>query len=168
MKRIALAVALAAGAVAVPAAQAHNDGSAHGHSGNQHGAKSHKCRAHRVGFVVRGTVVSQTLARNDDGTYSGDVVVQVTRANHHARAQSGDPQPHTYTLDHAKARFHVSDQQAADGTVDQSDVVAGDRVELAGKVTKLHKRCDQTGFIAAVTIRRVVFHDPRPAPAARQ
>lgn len=177
MKRIALATALACGAVAVPAAQAHNDGNTHAQNGqntsnaqtgNRHAAGSHKCKPHKVGFVVGGTVVSQTLTQNDDGTYSGDVVVQVKRTNHHARAQSGDPQPRTYTLDHAKARFGVSDQEPADGTVDQSDVVAGDRVQLVGKVTTLRKRCDQSGFTAAVTIRRAVFHDPKPAPAAQQ
>jgi hypothetical protein len=171
MRRIALAGALVAAVAAVPA-QAHDgrgDGNRQG-SGNHHangqrsGAGSHKCRPHRVGWVVRGTVVSQALTRNDDGSYSGDVVVQVRRANRHARGEAAQPQPKTYTLDHAKARFRVSDQAPADGTVDQTDVVAGDRVQLAGKVTKLRKRCDHTGFTATTTVRRAVFHDPRPEP----
>jgi hypothetical protein len=154
MRRIAFAAVLVAAAVAMPA-QANN-----GHA-NQH-AGSHRCTPHNVAWVVRGTVVSQALTPNDDGTYSGEVVVQVERANRHAGAETTDPQPKTYTLDSARVRFGVSDQEPADGTVDQTDVVAGDLVQLRGKITKLRRRCDQSGFTAETTIRRVVFHDPRP------
>ena len=152
MRRIALAVVLATAAVAMPA-QAKNQ------HANQHSG-SHKCTPHKVAWIVRGTVVSQALTREDDGTYSGDVVVTVKRTNRHARDQRADPQPKTYTLDHAKVRFGVSD--TGDGTVDQADVVPGDRVKLLGKITKLRRKCDQSGFEATTKIRRVVFQDPRP------
>jgi hypothetical protein len=159
MRRIAFAAVLAAAAVAMPA-QANNGQANNGHANQQAG--SHRCTPHKVAWLVRGTVVTQALTPNDDGTYSGDVVVTVKRTNRHARAETADPQPKTYTLDHARVRFGVSDQEPADGTVDQGDVVAGDRVQLRGKITKLRRRCDQSGFTAETTIRRVVFHDPRP------
>ena len=155
MRRLAIAAALASAAVAMPA-EAHKGGER---------AEAHKCKVHRVAWVVRGTVVSQALAKNDDGTYSGDVVVQVTRTNRHARGEKADPQPRTYTLDHAKARFRVSDQAPANGTVDETDVVPGDRVQLAGKTTRLRKKCDQTGFTPETKIRRAKFQDPKAAKA---
>jgi hypothetical protein len=158
MRRLALAAALASVAVAMPA-EAHKGGE----RGDRGEAK--KCKVHRVAWVVRGTVVSHALAKNDDGTYSGDVVVQVKRTNRAARDEKADPQPRTYTLDHAKARFSVSDQEPANGTVDETDVTAGDRVQLAGKVTRLRKKCDQTGFTAETKIRRAKFQDPKAAKA---
>jgi hypothetical protein len=38
--------------------------------------------------------------------------------------------------------------------------VAGDRVQVMGKVTTLAKKCVQTGFTPTVTIKRVVVHTP--------
>jgi len=128
-RRIALAV-LVAGMMAVPA-QAHD-------GGDHHGGKSH----HRS-FAVHGTLVSQALAANDDGTYSGDVVIEAKHWNRHARhgadMESGSEQK-TFTLDHAKVRFHVTDKTPANGKVDEDDLVAGDRVLLAGKSGH---RCDK-------------------------
>lgn len=162
MRRIALATALLAAVAAVPAQAAKptnpgSQGQGHGHA---HGL-AHKCRAHGVGWVVRGTVVSQMLAPNGDGTYTGDLTVQVTGTNHHANADKG--QTKTYTLTNVKANFGVSDQEPADGTVDQTDVVAGDQVNLIGKITKLNKKCDQTAFTAQTTVRRANFSDPQAA-----
>src|SRR5437016_2519060 len=160
--RRSAAIALLVAAAAVIPAQASkpaNPGSqGHGHHGN-----SHKCKPHKVAWVVKGTLVSQTLSKNSDGTYSGDVSVNVTHTNKHARAEKNPPQPKTYTLDHAKAKFDVSDQPPPDGTVDQTDLVPGDQVKLVGKITTLAKKCDQTGFTATTTIRKAVFHNP-PTP----
>src|SRR4029077_2562925 len=56
----------------------------HGQSGN-HG-KSHKCKAHGVAFVVSGTLGTQTLVENADGTYGGEIELSaITRTNHHAK-----------------------------------------------------------------------------------
>src|SRR6478672_1249924 len=71
-----------------------NDGTTHAPAtvpnGGGHG-KSHRCVAHRVGYVAAGTLVSQTLALDTPATpharptYSGDVTIAVTRTNHAAR-----------------------------------------------------------------------------------
>jgi hypothetical protein len=158
IRQIAPAALLAAAAIVVPA-QAARPAGQHGQS-PQHGGKSHKCRSHAVAWIVRGTVVSQTLAPNGDGTYSGDVTVQVSGTNHNARAEKGQPQPKTYTLTGVKVTFGVTDQAPADGTVDQTDVVAGDQVKLVGKITTLAKKCDRSGFTARTSVRRVIFNDP--------
>jgi hypothetical protein len=147
MRRIALAGALVAGVVAVPAAQAHHGQD--GRSGDvhqQHSGWHHHRGHHRVWFAA-GTVVSQTLAKNDDGTYSGDVTIEAKRwdrrrAKHREGASDEQTtEQKTFTLDHARAKFHVSDTEPADGKIDESDVVAGDRVLLAGKSVR-HGQCD--------------------------
>jgi hypothetical protein len=160
--RRSASVALLVAAVAVIPAQASKPADP-GSQGNHSGTHSHKCKPHKVAWVVKGTLVSQSLTKNSDGTYSGDVTVNVTHTNRHARAEKSPPQPKTYTLDHAKAKFVVSDQPPPDGTVDETDLVAGDQVKLKGKITTLAKRCDQTGFTATTTIRKAVFHNP-PTP----
>lgn len=135
----------------------------HGQAG-QHG-KSHKCQPHRVGYVAAGTLVDQTLALDAGSspeTYSGDLTVAVTRTNHHARADKGTNK--TYTLANARVRLDIADVNA-DGTVGLDDLVAGDRVRVIGKITVLAKKCDQTGFTATTTIRKVIVHAPA-TPAA--
>jgi len=131
----------------------------HGQSG-QHG-KSHKCKPHKVAYVAVGTLVSQTLAQDAGAsTYSGDVVVNVTRTNRHARADKG--QQVTYTLTKARLTFGLADTNN-DGSVGLDDLAAGDRVRVIGKITTLAKKCDKSNFTATTTIRKVVFHGP-PAP----
>lgn len=128
----------------------------HGQSG-QHG-KSHKCKPHKVAYVAVGTLVSQTLAQDAGAnTYSGDVVVNVTRTNRHARADKG--QQVTYTLTNARITFGLADTNN-DGSVGLDDLVAGDRVRVIGKITTLAKKCDKSNFTATTTIRKVVFHAP--------
>src|SRR6185437_12002268 len=59
----------------------------HGRPGNP--GNSHKCKPHKVAYVASGTLVSQTLAKNADGTYSGEVTVEVKRTNHYAAGDKG-------------------------------------------------------------------------------
>lgn len=128
-------------------------------------ARSHKCTPHKVGYVAAGTLVSQTLvvdaAAADRGgskpTYSGDVTIDVKRTNHAAKDDRGTTK--TYTLDHARVVFGLDDQNS-DGRVDLADLAAGDRVKVIGKVTKLAKRCDQTGFTPTLTIKKLIVHEP--------
>jgi hypothetical protein len=114
-------------------------------------AKSHKCKPHAVAYRVAGTLVSGSLTKNDDGTYSGDLTVHVTRTNHHARADKGTDK--SYALDHAKVNLHDQDPAA---------LVAGSKVKLKGKVTKLAKKCDSTGFTAETKIKRANIQPPKP------
>jgi hypothetical protein len=151
MRRIAIASLAIAAAVAVPA-QAHN--------GKPHPAKSHKCTPHRVGYKASGTLESQALTQTQgastptrrDDRYSGDVTVNVKRANHHGATGS-----QTYTLDNDRVKFYDANH---DGTADVPK--AGDRVKVKGKVTKLARKCDQTGFTPTIDVRRVEF---KPAKA---
>ncbi|HEX7292406.1 MAG TPA: hypothetical protein VF250_14900 [Conexibacter sp.] len=129
-------------------------------------ARSHKCTPHKVAYVAAGTLVSQTLVADaaaaarggSKPTYSGDVTIDVTKGN---KAAKGDKRTtKTYTLDHARVVLGLEDQNA-DGRVDLADVAAGARVKVIGKVTKLAKRCDQTGFTPQLTIRKLIVHAPK-------
>lgn len=145
-------------------------GKGHGHSGEPGGkgsggsgkagkhGKSHRCLAHKVGYVASGTLVSDTLTENPDHTYSGEVTVEVTHGNAHARADKGTKK--TYTLHDAHLTLAVPDTDK-DGVVAVDDLAPGDRVHLTGKVTMLAKHCDAGEFVPQVTIRHVVFHGPR-------
>jgi hypothetical protein len=154
--------ALAAMPVWAIPAQAHGNGGDHAQAapqtnGGTHG-KSHKCKPHKVAYVAVGTLVSQTLAQDAGAsTYSGDVVVNVTRTNHNGRADKG--QQVTYTLTNARVTFGLQDTNN-DGSVGLDDLVANAQVRVIGKITTLAKKCDKSNFTATTTIRKVVFHAP--------
>lgn len=128
--------------------------------GANHG-KSHKCKPHKVGYVASGILVSQTLTKESDGTYSGELVVEVKHANHHAKADKEKTEKEkstTYTVKGVHVTFGLADTNN-DGSVGLDDLKAGNRVHLIGKITKLAKKCDQKEFTATTTIRKIVFHD---------
>jgi hypothetical protein len=122
-----------------------------------HPGNPHKCMQRNVAYVVSGTLVGQTLSENADGTYSGDVTITVTRTNRHAAGDEGMTK--TYTLTDARVKLRVADIDH-DGSVGLDDLVAGDRVKAIGKITTLSKKCNQSGFTATTTIRKVIFHAP--------
>jgi hypothetical protein len=139
-----------------------NPGAAHRHSGEKgpgHHGKSHKCMPHKVGYVASGTLVSQALTKNEDGTYSGELTVQVTHTNHHASTDMSKAVP--YTVSKVRLVLALEDTNK-DGSVGVDDLAPGDRVRLVGKITALAKRCSQTGFKAETTIRQIVVHAPAP------
>lgn len=157
MKKLALTTALALAALAVPAAaKDHPDhgskAKAHAEHGQSQDAKAHKCKLHGVGYVVGGTLESGTLTKNADGTYDGTLTVKVAQANHHAVADKATSK--TYTLDDARVNLHGQDPAA---------LKPGSRVKLQGKVTKLNKKCDQTGFTATTTVKKASIKDPKAA-----
>jgi hypothetical protein len=123
-----------------------------------HPLTSHKCTPHGVAYRVSGTLVSGSLTKNADGTYSGDLTVHVLKANKHAKADKGTDKG--YSLDHAKAKLHGADPAA---------LATGSRVNLKGKVTTLAKKCDQTGFTPVTTIKKADIKPPKapkpPKPA---
>jgi hypothetical protein len=110
-----------------------------------------------VAYIVSGTLVSDTLAKNADGTYSGSVTVNVTHTNRHAAGDEGMTK--TYTLNDARVTLGLRDINH-DGSVGLDDLTAGDRVKAIGKITTLSKKCDQSNFTALLTIRKVIFHAP--------
>lgn len=136
--------------------------------------RSHRCMPHGVAYVAAGTLRSHTLvldgaggpsptvsaARADKPTYSGDVTIDVTRTNRHARADKGTTK--TYTLDHARVLLGLDDQNA-DGRVDLADVLPGSRVKVIGTITTLRRSCDQTGFTPQLTIKKLIVHAPKAA-----
>lgn len=124
----------------------------HGHG---HG-RSHRCLPHSVGYVAAGTLVSQTLSANGDGTYSGQVVVKVTHTNHHAKGDLGKET--TYTLQKARITFGLADTNK-DGGVGLDDLAKGDRVHLIGRITVLARKC-QGEHTPTTTINRLVVHSP--------
>lgn len=153
MKRIGIAGVCLAAAVAMPA-QAHET-----KSHPEHPSGSHKCKPHSVAYHARGTLESADLTQTQgadtpkrrDDRWSGDVTVDVKRASHHGATGS-----QTYTLDNARVRFYDANHDHAADTPK-----AGDRVRVKGRVTKLAKKCDQTGFTSTITVRRVEFKPPK-------
>src|SRR3954447_498890 len=124
-----------------------------------------KCKINSVGYNAKGTLdVVPTLTQTkgadtptdkSDDRYSGDVTVTVTKANH--KGLKGEQ---TFTLTDARVRFYDA---AGDGTDDAPAV--GDTVRIHGKISKLAKKCDQTGFTPTVTVRSISFQQAAPAPA---
>ena len=112
--------------------------------------KSHKCTPQKVAYVASGKLVSGSLTKESNGTYSGTLTVHVTKTNKYGKADKGTDV--TYTLDHAKGKLHGEDPGA---------LVANSRVHLKGKITKLAKKCDQTGFTATRTIKKFDIKPPK-------
>ncbi|MGH2843770.1 MAG: hypothetical protein ACRDKL_09325 [Solirubrobacteraceae bacterium] len=132
---IATTAALATAAPALAAKPSHP-------SHPTHPAKSHKCAVHHVAYIASGALATWSATLNTDGTYSGQIGVDVKRANHHAAGSMGQQ---TFTLTEAKVRFGNGAMPAA----------PGERVKLIGKITQVAKKCsDQTGA-GTVTVRRV-------------
>lgn len=140
-------------------------------------SRSHRCMPHGIAYVAAGTLRSHTLVLDGSGepgptvattsadrpakpTYSGDVTIDVTRANRHARADKGTTK--TYTLDHARVLLGLSDRNG-DGSVDLGDVLPGSRAKAIGTITKLSSHCDQTGFTPVLTIQKLIVHAPKAA-----
>jgi hypothetical protein len=141
-----------------------------GHHGNGNSGNptkpgnSHKCTPRRVAYVASGRLVLKekeasltTLKKNADGTYSGEVTVDVKQTNRHAAADKGKMT--TYKVEHVRVTFGLADANA-DGNVGLDDLKAGDRVKLIGKITALAKKCAKGEFTPTTTIRKVVFHGP--------
>jgi hypothetical protein len=121
-----------------------------------HPSQSHKCRSHKVAYVASGALVSQTLARNADGSYSGELTVKITHTNHHAIGDNGTTK--AYKVENVHVTFALADTNN-DGSVGLDDLKEGDGARLIGKITTLAKRCSQSGFTSTTTIRRIVFDD---------
>ncbi len=146
-KLVTLVAAASTLAVAVPAA-AHPGPS--DHPGGPP-AQSHKCSAHKVAYVESGTVdgvKASTLAVNPDGTWSGTLVVDVTKANHWAKADKGTTVSYTFTDATLRVRF--------DGGA--SGFLAGERVKLIGKLAAVGKKCTALSPAPAPVFRMVVVH----------
>lgn len=120
------------------------------------------CTPFSVGYHARGELVEASLtqtagkdtAKRSDDRYDGTLTVDVRKANH--RAPTGEQ---TLTLAGARVRFYDANR---DRVADQPK--PGDGVALHGKVTKLRKGCDASGFKPAVTVRHVRFRLAKAKP----
>jgi hypothetical protein len=110
-----------------------------------------KCQPHPAAYTVSGTLLSGSLTANSDGTYSGTLVVHVTKVNKHAKAAKGGDT--TYTLTSAKVKLHNENPAM---------LTANSRVNLGGTITTLAKKCNQSGFTATVTIAKADIKPPKP------
>ena len=119
--------------------------------------RSHRCRPHGVGYVASGTLVSQTLTQNTDGSYSGEVSIKVVSSNHHAALEKGGTL--TLKVEDVRVVFGLADTDG-DGTVGLDEVTEGDRVTLIGKITTLAKKCSHKEFTPKLTVRQVVVNAP--------
>ncbi len=164
MKRLLICAGLAAALFAVPAHAHKGDGAGKPERAAKvkanHGGK---CTPRAVGFNARGLLVASTLnqtsgqdtAKHSDDRYDGTVEVDVKKANHGAPTGM-----QTYAVTGVRVNFADADE---DGTADTPQ--AGDRVKVHGKLTRLHKRCDASGFTPEVKVKRVQFKGA-PAPDA--
>lgn len=120
---------------------------------------SHRCRERSVGYVASGTLLKETLTKDEGAnTYSGTLEVEVTRTNRHAVADKGKK---TYEVSKAHVTFGLADVNK-DGSVGLDDLTPGDRVKLIGRITERNSSC-QDEFTSKTTIRKIVFHVPLPA-----
>ena len=107
-----------------------------------------------AGGTVDASSPTTPLTKTGHHKYSDTLVVDVTKTNHQAKGDKGKTV--TYTLTAARVVF-------SHGT--SNPPVAGDRVQVIGRITTLNPRCDQTGFTPTVTVRQVVVHAPRRGPS---
>jgi hypothetical protein len=150
----ALSVAATALAIAVPAA-AHPSSSVnphhHNHPSANHPSQSHKCTPHNVAYLESGTIdgaTGSTLAVNPDATWSGTLVVDVTSANHWAKADRGT----TVTYPFANAKLTVRFDGGTSG------FAADERVKLIGKLAVVSNGCTTVTPAPRPSFRMVVVH----------
>ena len=133
------ALAIAVPAAAKPAHPAHPS----------HPASSEKCEAHKVAYIASGTFVSWAATQTGKDTYTGTITVNVTKTNHHAKAQKGTQ--YTYTLSNSKVVFGKGANPPA----------AGDRVVVIGKITEVAKKCTDQSAAGTITVRKVEIRVPK-------
>jgi len=171
MRKI-LITAAAGAALAITPALASKPAEKPQHPSQSHKGKAHtkakgRCKVHTVGYNAKGTLVSQTLTQTagadtttdtSDDRWTGDVVVNVTWANH--KSPKGEQ---TFTLTNGKAAFYDAN---SDGTADPA--IAGDTVRIHGKISKQAKKCNGPNSAAVTTIKAksASFKQATPAPAA--
>jgi hypothetical protein len=115
------------------------------------------CTPKAKNYDAQGTLVSGSLTKNSDGTYSGTLTVHVAHVNAPSKSDKNTDQ--TYTLTNAKVHL-------AKG-VDPTALVAGDRVKVHGKRTHLKKKCDSSGFTPTTTIKSANIRAPKSAQSAK-
>ena len=148
IRKLTTAVAVAGAlAVAVPAIAQADKG---GNQGNKtHPAQSHKCKAHNSAYIESGTISATTTSTlaSSNGTWSGTLVVDVTRTNHAARADKGQTVTYSFpTNGNVRVRFGHG----------VTALTAGERVKLIGKLATVAKKCPALNPAATPMFNRVI------------
>jgi hypothetical protein len=147
IRKLTTAVAVAGAlAVAVPAIAQADKG---GNQGNKtHPAQSHKCMPHNSAYVESGTIDATTASTltSSNGTWTGTLVVDVTRTNHAARADKGKTVTYTFTSSNVRVRFGHG----------VTALAGGERVKLIGKLATVAKKCPAPSTPAAPVFKKVV------------
>lgn len=150
IRKLTTAVAVAGAlAVAVPAiAQADKGGTPNSNSNKSHPTQSHKCMTHNVAYIESGTVDANTasMLTSSNGTWSGTLVVDVTRTNHAARADKGTTVTYTFTDSNVRVRFGHG----------VTALAAGERVKLIGKLATVAKKCTALSPAPTPVFHRVI------------
>lgn len=173
MKKTSIAAALAIGALTIPvvavAKKPEDPGAKGKHNAQQHKSTTQnkgkkkgllknsdkRCKVHKVGYNGSGALTSYGLTQSKgvgtpqkgDDRYSGTIGVDVTKANH--KSTKG---PQTFTVTDIKVKFGPGVTQPP---------ANGSTVKLHGKITKINKKCDQTGA-GVVTLRQVEIKVAKP------
>lgn len=124
------------------------------HGGSNGAGNTRRCKAHSVAYVVAGTLVSESLTAGADKLYSGELTVEVKRANHHAREAKGKVE--TYKVEGVRLTIGMRSASGAPASIEE--VKAGDRVKVIGRITFLPKRCTQEGFTPTITVKHIIVH----------
>ena len=149
-KLTTVVAAAAALAVAVPAVAQADKGGNPAHGNKSHPAQSQKCQPHNVAFIESGTIdatTASTLATSN-GTWTGTLVVDVTKTNHAAKGDKG--KTITYTFSASKLRVRFGHGVTA--------LTAGEHVQLIGKIATLAKKCPAPTTPAMPVINKVIVH----------
>ena len=113
-----------------------------------------KCKINSVGYNAKGTLTTNGLTQSagvdtttdkSDDRYTGDLTVNVTKANH--KAPKGSV---TYHVVNARVSFYDA---AGDGTDDAP--APGDTVRVHGKLTKYKHKCPGADLV--YTVKSVSF-----------
>jgi hypothetical protein len=155
--KLAALVAAGALAIAVPAAAKgphpdpadHPSHPSHPATEQTHPGTSEKCTVHNVAYIASGTLVSWAASQTGTDTYTGTITVDVTKTNHHAKAQKGTQ--YSYTLDNSKVVLGKGANPPA----------AGDRVTVIGEITEVAKKCKDQSGEGTITVRKVSIRVPK-------
>ena len=159
------ALAVASLLVLPATAQAHHKTEPHGKGnakGKSNGQAKSCAKTPKVGFSVKGTLVSVTADDPATPANEASVTLAVTKANRHAR-RSGELTGPTYTVNAADDAFRLK-LSGYEGTDTPS---AGDKVKVTGKIARTKSKCAAEGTSLAdrygePDVRKVKVSDRDP------
>jgi hypothetical protein len=159
-------IVAAAALLAVPATAV----AAKGGQGKSQGKVKSCAKAPKVGYIVKGTLVSVTQDDPNTEAFEGTVTLTVTSANSHARKSDdiADQDAATEGVQVAGATYTVPATDAfilrLNGYEGADTPSAGDRVMVIGRIARTKSRCAAEGTsvgdrYGAVDVRRVTIWD---------